>query len=65
MPSSVIAGIFYDSEKLILRIVYVSGSIYEYLNVPGDVYDQFKTSFSKGTFLNNNIKGNYSYNRIK
>jgi hypothetical protein len=65
MPSSVIASFSYTKETAILKIVFVSGTIYEYLNVPEEVYKQMKLSKSKGIFLNNDIKGKYPFKKVE
>jgi hypothetical protein len=63
MPSSVIAAIKYDIPSSTLRIIYVSGVVYDYKNVPEEVYKAMKSSFSKGAFLNQHIKGKYEYEK--
>jgi hypothetical protein len=65
MPSSVIAAIIYNSALSTLRIIFVSGAIYDYKNVPEKVYQAMKASDSKGTYLNEHIKGNYEFEKIK
>jgi len=64
MPSSVVAEIKYDNLSHTLRIIYVSGIIYDYKNVPEQIYIAMKTSFSKGTFLNQYIKGKYEFEKV-
>lgn len=64
MPSSVVARIHYYVETATLRVVYVSGTIYDYLNVPQEVYEEMKAASSKGTFLNNRIKGVYDFRKV-
>lgn len=64
MPSSVVAKMIYNEEKHTLRIVYVSGMVYDYKNVPWEVYEAMKTSGSKGTYLNKHIKGNYEFEKV-
>ena len=64
MPSSVVSGIQYYPSTSTLRIIYVSGTIYDYANVPEKVYKEMKTAFSKGTYLNQYIKGFYKYKKI-
>ena len=64
MPSSVISFFKYDAIKKILKIVYVSGAVYNYLDVPNDVYMQLAKSKSKGTYLNKYIKGRFAYEKI-
>lgn len=65
MPSAVIAEIKYDTVSATLRVIYVSGNVYDYKNVPGDVYNAMKTSYSKGEFLNKQIKPKYEFERVK
>lgn len=65
MPSSAIHKITYDTSSSTLRIIFVSGNIYEYKNVPIEVYHSMKRASSKGTFFNQHIKGQYSFERIQ
>lgn len=64
MPSSVVARYEYHPVSLTLRITYVSGIVYDYLKVPEEVYNAFKASGSKGTYLNKNIKGHFGFKKI-
>jgi hypothetical protein len=64
MPSSVIAAMTYDPTSCILRVVFVSGMVYDYKNVPEEVFREMKKAGSKGTFLNQHIKGNYEFEKI-
>jgi len=65
MPSSVVAAIRYDVRTSTLRVVYVSGSVYDYKKVPEEVYTSMKKASSKGEFLNKQIKPNYEFEKIK
>ena len=65
MPSSVIASMYYDTASSTLRVIFVSGMIYDYKNVPESVFKTMKTATSKGTFLNQQIKGKYHFEKIK
>ena len=65
MPSSVVAAIRYDAPSSTLRVVYVSGSVYDYKKVPEKVYIEMKAASSKGEFLNKQIKPNYKFEKIK
>ena len=65
MPSSVVAAIRYDATTSTLRVIYVSGSVYDYKNVPEKVYKEMKEAFSKGDFLNKQIKPKYEFEKIK
>ncbi len=65
MPSSVIAGLEYDRGSHTLRVRYVSGMVYDYKNVPEEIYAAIKTAFSKGTFLNKHVKGKYEFEKVQ
>jgi len=54
----------YDKDTATLRIIFVSGLVYDYKNVPEEVYHAMKTSGSKGTYLNKHIKGHYEYEKV-
>ena len=65
MPSTVISYFTYDAGKSILRVIFQSGSIYDYIDVPKEVYNKMKLSGSKGAYLNQHIKGHYSFKKLK
>lgn len=64
MPSSVIKYIFYIKDRKVLGIGYQSGTVYHYFSVPEQVYLDMRSARSKGSFLNQYIKGHYRYKRI-
>ncbi|MDQ1160486.1 hypothetical protein QE422_000854 [Chryseobacterium sp. SORGH_AS 447] len=65
MPSSVIHTYVYFPQTEILRITYQSGAVYDYLELPEDVFERFRTVQSKGRFLNYVIKKKFSCCKIK
>lgn len=65
MPSSVVAAIKYDPDTYTLRVIYVSGSVYDYKEVPEKVYKEMKEAFSKGEYLNKHIKPKYKFEKVK
>jgi hypothetical protein len=65
MPSSVVAKFEYDHLTSTLRVWYVSGLVYDYKDVPAEVYAAMKSSFAKGEFLNKHIKGEFEFEKIK
>ena len=65
MPSTVISSISYDTVSSTLRITFISGMIYDYKNVPEEIYHTLKTSGAKGIYLNQHIKGKYKFEKIK
>jgi len=65
MPSSVVLAIHYDPASATLKIVFVSGTVYEYRNVPGKIYKAMKAAPSKGIYFNKHIKEKYPFEKIK
>jgi hypothetical protein len=65
MPSTVISSYEYDPLSSVLTVRFVSGIIYEYLDVPLEVFKDMKASYSKGVYLNKFIKPNYGYKKIE
>ncbi|QQV02898.1 MULTISPECIES: KTSC domain-containing protein [Chryseobacterium] len=65
MPSSVVNKYIYFPETEILRIIYQSGAVYDYLNVPFEISEKFREARSKGQFLNRVIKTRFSYKRVQ
>ena len=65
MPSSVVSHINYFPVTQILRVTYVSGAVYDYKNVPENIYHDMKAAFSKGIYLNNYVKGHYDFEKVK
>ena len=64
MPSYVIHHFNYDPERRRLRVLFLSGLTYDYINVPAELYEQFQNAFSKGKFLNEQIKGKYAFEKV-
>ena len=50
VASSNIASIGYDAAAETLEIEFLSGSIYQYYNLPENMYDQLMKEPSKGKF---------------
>ncbi len=64
VASSNIASIGYDAGTETLEVEFLSGAIYQYYNVPQNMYDQLVQAGSKGRFLNTYIKNAYPYSRV-
>jgi hypothetical protein len=64
MPSTVIARMDYYSDTRTLRIYFLSGRAYDYLNVSEILYKRMKASFSKGGFFNKYIRDKFSFRKI-
>ena len=64
VASSNISTVGYDEQFETLEVEFLNGSIYQYYNVPRNLYEQLMQAGSKGRFLNTYIKNAYSYSRI-
>ena len=66
MPSSAVRNIDYDEATKTLWVTFVpTGKRYAYRRVPLDVYDGFRTAFSKGTFFNRHIRDQFDYDLVE
>jgi hypothetical protein len=65
VESSVIAAAGYDPESRTLYIVFNTGRVYEYQDVPPEMYDGLMAAESKGKFLNQQIIDNYAYRHFR
>lgn len=65
LSSANIANIGYDPENQILVVEFQNGGVYQYLNVPREVYDNFLLSSSHGKYFQDNIKGQaFAFSKI-
>ena len=64
MPSTVIRSFDYSAADAVLTITFISGSVYEYYDVPQQVYDAFKLFREKGIFYNEQIKNKFSFKKV-
>jgi hypothetical protein len=65
MPSTVISAFRYDPATATMRIIFVSGNVYEYKNVPEKIYKEMKASGSKGSYFNKHIKDRYAFEKLE
>ena len=65
MPSTVVAHYVYDPRTSSLIITFTSGKVYNYKNVPEQIYQAMKASFAKGIFFNQHIKDKYEFEKIE
>lgn len=65
MPSSVIKYFSYDAATETLKIIFVTGMIYLYKNVPEKIYKMLKASGSKGRYFNSNIKDKFKFQKLE
>ncbi len=64
VASSTLNGIGYDSQTMTLELEFTSGDVYQYFDVPVDVYLKLRQSESLGRFFNEQIKESYRFIKL-
>lgn len=64
VQSSNLNSVGYDSSTKTLEIEFHDGGIYQYLDVPEDVYNGLMSAPSKGKYHHRFIKESYQYQKI-
>ncbi len=62
--SSNLSAVGYDDATSTLRIRFNSGGLYDYYNVPSNVYQGLMSASSHGTYFHQHIKDVYRYKRL-
>jgi hypothetical protein len=63
--SSNVDSIGYDEETATLVVQFLDGSVYNYYEVPDEVFHDFLLASSKGKFLWREIRDVYEYERVR
>ena len=64
VSSSNIASIGYDERTQTLEVEFLDDSVYQYFNLPTNIYEALMAAPSHGVFLNANIKDQFAYERL-
>jgi len=64
VSSSNVKSIGYDINTSILEVEFKNGRVYQYFNVPINVYKALINASSIGKYLNSNIVGVYKYTEL-
>ncbi len=59
VKSSNIKTIGYNQEHKLVRVEFNNGGIYDYKEVPQEIFEEFKKSESVGSYFSKNIRNNY------
>lgn len=65
ISSSNILSIGYDKTSAVLEVEFTSHEIYQYFDVPEHLHNALMAASSKGQFLDDYIKYNYRYQKVK
>ena len=63
--STELEWIGYEHKTNILQVEFIEGRVYQYQNVPVEVYEAFLIASSYGKFFEEKIKGCFPYRKIK
>ena len=64
VESSNLASIGYDPENEILEVEFNHGGVYQYFDVPQDVYKDLMNAESHGKYFSANIRNDYEYVKL-
>lgn len=64
VESSNLASIGYDAENEILEVEFNHGGVYQYFDVPQDVYAELMNADSHGKYFSANIRNDFEYKKM-
>jgi len=62
--SSNLISVGYDHEAQVLEVEFQSGSVYRYLQVPPELYQDLMTAGSKGRYFHDHIMNQYDFAEV-
>jgi KTSC domain len=65
VESSVLQAAAYAEGQALLYLLFRSGEVYRYFDVPRWQYQEFLAADSKGRYFGRNIRGRFRYERIR
>lgn len=60
-----LAIVGYDNDQALLEVTFRNGGVYEYLDVPVEIYEQLMNASSHGIYFNQNIKEKYKTKKLR
>lgn len=64
VASSCIAAVRFSPDERVLVLEFRNGLVYEYFDVPSNLYTALITADSKGAFIARFIRGHFSFRRL-
>lgn len=64
VSSSNVESVGYDEDSQTLEIEFKNGTLYQYFDVPQNIFNSLVGADSVGIYLAENIKGSYRYSRV-
>ena len=63
--SSSIAEVGFDDEYATLEVMFNDGKVYQYFDVPRNVFDEMLLSDSIGRYFSTRVRGEYRFARVE
>ena len=63
VASSAISSVGYDERSSVLEVEFESGAVYDYFDVPPQVYQDLLKASSKGSFISQRVRDQYPFVR--
>jgi len=64
VESSNLVSVGYDATAQVLEVEFLTGKVYQYHDVPGEVYQGLMSAASKGEYLHDNILNRYNFQEV-
>lgn len=64
VSSTIVASIGYDKASAVLEVEFVSGAVYQYFDVPGEVYFEVMAAKSIGKVMTSGVIGRFRFARL-
>ena len=64
VSSSNLSRVRYEDRTNTLEIEFQGGRVYQYFDVPKQIYESLLKAESKGSFFHEQIRGHYRYARV-
>ncbi len=65
VESGMLREVGYDPEKRVLEVEFASGQVYEYVDVPPEVYSELLRAESHGQYFHAHIRDVFPYRRLR
>ena len=61
LQSSLLSNVAYASSESILQLEFRDGAVYQFFDVPKEIYNRLLAAESKGNYFNRHIRAHFRY----
>jgi hypothetical protein len=65
LDSSALAWVRYVPEQRVLQVGSRTGRVYDYFDVPPEIYSELLAAESKGRYYNHHIRNEFEFNQVR